>query len=136
MPIEFPLQRKKTPFGTVSNPLIDIHVMTLFGYIPFQFILDTGADCSKLPKSVSELIGIDLLDCPQTEFYGISGILINVYVSKIQIKIANHPLTIQCIFTEDENTPFILGRMDFFKKFNILIDNKNQKIKLTKFHKS
>ena len=135
MPIEFQLKRKKTNIGYVINPMIEANIKTIYGYIPFKFMLDSGADCSKLPISLSEIIGINLKKCKKESFYGISGKKISVYLSKIDIQIDKFKFPIRCIFTNDDHTPLILGRMDFFNRFNIMFDNKNKKIKLTKIKK-
>lgn len=63
---------------------------------------------------------------------GIEGEGISVRISKIDIKIGNTKLQIQCLFSPNETTPFILGRLGIFSRFNILFDNKHKQIKLTK----
>ena len=49
MSIEFPLARKQTPFGPVSDPKIPVAVKLAAAYVTYRFLVDTGADFSLAP---------------------------------------------------------------------------------------
>lgn len=132
MSIELPLVNKRTRFGIIPDSLIPIEVLTRFGYQTLEFVLDTGADFTMLPYHMTEVIGIDLSKCPQGRSYGIEGNSVKVYASKIQIRIGHVELKVRCLFSEKENTPYLLGRADVFSTFDITFDNRGKKIKLTK----
>lgn len=132
MAIEYPLNKIRTPLGTVADPTISIEVLTMSGYRLFDFLLDTGADCTILPKFMAGLLEIDLSACKRARSYGVEGKGVTVYIEKIDIKIDKYPLKIKCLFSEEETTPFILGRMGIFSKFNIIFDNKRKRIRLTR----
>ena len=132
MSIEFPLVNKRTSFGIIPDSLIPVEVLTKFGYQSLEFVLDTGADFTMLPRHMAEVIEIDLSACPQSRSYGIEGNGVKVYASQIQIKIGQVELKVRCLFSEKETIPYILGRADIFSRFNIIFDNRNKKIKLTK----
>ena len=128
MYIEFPLLKKITHLGIVSDPKVTISVLTKSGYRFFSFILDSGTDCTMLPRYEAEHIGIDLSLCPKSHSIGIEGQGINGYVAKITIKIGQDSFPIRCIFSEKDTTPYLLGKMDIFDKYNITFDNENEKI--------
>mgnify|MGYP001562700439 CR=1 FL=1 len=130
--ITFPLKDKITSLGFVPDPKVTILVLTKYGYEPFTFLLDTGADCTMAPASLAEDIGIDLQTCPTVRSCGIEGQGMIAYVSKIKVMIGSHELEIKCLFSEKETTPYILGRMDIFSHFNITFDNANKVIMLSK----
>lgn len=44
MSIEFPLRRKQTPFGLISDPKIPVVIHTPTGDRAYYFFIDTGAD--------------------------------------------------------------------------------------------
>lgn len=132
MPIEFPLLHKRTNLGIIPDSLIPVDVLTKFGYQTLQFILDTGADFTMLPHHMADLIDINLSLCPKSRSYGIEGDGVGVYLSHINIKIGREKLKIRCLFTEQDTTPFILGRADIFSRFNITFDNQRRKISLRK----
>lgn len=130
--ITFPLKDKLTSLGIVPDPKITLLVLTKYGYEPFTFLLDTGADCTMAPASLAEDIGIDLQTCPIVHSWGIEGEGITTYAGKIKVMIGSEELEIKCLFSEKETTPYILGRMDIFSHFNITFDNANKVIILTK----
>lgn len=103
----------------VIVPEMAISVKTRFGYRKEWFLIDSGADISMLPYFAS-----DLLDCKleksQEKMFGIDGYGVGVYTSKIKIKIYDAEETIRCVFSERDDIPFILGRLDLFDKYNII----------------
>ncbi len=132
MSIEYPLNKIRNPLGIVADPTIPVEVLTKSGYRFFDFLLDTGADCTMLPKFMAQIIGINLSTCKRTKSYGIEGKGVTVHIGKIGIKIGKYPLKVKCLFSKEETTPFILGRMGIFSKFNIIFDSKREKIRLSK----
>ena len=135
MSIEFPLIEKRTHLGVIPDPKIDILILEKSGYAPYKFLLDTGADCTMMPSSAAEDaedLDIDLNRCPIDRSYGIEGDGVKVYISQITVKIGDYKLTIKCLFSEKETTPYILGRADIFSVFNITFNNQDGKIKLSK----
>lgn len=128
MSIEFPLSEVNTRFGIIPTPLLTIPVLTKFGYQPYQFLFDTGADFTMLPRYMSEDLGISLKTLPQARSYGIEDKGITVFIGKIKAKFATKELTIRSLFSEKDTTPFLLGRMDIFSHFNIHFDNGRKKV--------
>ena len=131
MSTEFPLNEKITPLGTCSDPTIIVEVLTKDGFRSFNFIFDTGADCTILPRYLSKIVGVDLSACKIVQSYGLKNEPVKVFVAKITIRIAKLEFPIRCLFTEDDSTSLLLGRMDIFSRFNITFDNKHKKIRLS-----
>ena len=131
MQSKFPLKQKSTDLGVIADPIIAIEILTKYGYQSLDFIVDTGADCSMLPKSMAAIIGINLNKARKMYFGGIEGKGVLTYISEVTIKIIGKPIKITCAFSSNEQCPFILGRKDVFAKFNILFDNENRLIQFT-----
>lgn len=131
MRASFPLSYKYDPdFGVLSEPIIPTLILTKSGeYQLYDFILDTGADCSILPKTIAGDLGIDIKALPKISFKGIEGNTINAYLTKITLKITKTPIKVTCALSCNEKSPFILGRKDIFSHFNILFDNKGKQIR-------
>jgi predicted aspartyl protease len=129
--IVFPLSDVNTKFGTIPTPLLTISVLTKFGYQSYQFLFDTGADFTMLPRYMAEDIGVNTKTLPQIRSYGIEGRGINVFIGKIKVKFASEELTVRCLFSEKDTTPFLLGRIDIFTHFNIAFDNIHKKVTFT-----
>ena len=131
MPIEFPLPEKRTPFGLLPDPKITLHVKTRGGYLPYRFLLDTGADVSMVPFSMADDLGIDPARCPRDQCAGIEGRPVRVYRARMAVRIGHVDLTLGCLISESDSTPFLLGRADLFSRFNITFDNEHKRIILT-----
>ena len=128
MRIKFPLNKKHTLLGLIPDPVIPLPVLTRPGYQLFDFLVDTGADCSIMPQSVAKDLDVDIAKLPKMCFCGIEGKNIVAYIAKITIKITNTPIEITCALSSNEKSPFILGRKDLFSKFSIYFDNRNKSI--------
>lgn len=133
MPVDFPIGTKVISLGRVADPVVPLLVRTRQGYLPFDFLVDTGADCSMMPAAIATTeLGIDLARCPQETFFGIEGAGVRVYRGWVSLKIGPYPLRVRCVFSPREHTPLILGRMDLFRHFSITFDNHRHLIRFTK----
>ncbi len=133
MPVEFALGTKVISLGRVVNPVVPLLMLTRSGYAPFDFLIDTGADCSMIPASIAQTeLGVDLARCAQETFFGIEGSGVRVYRGWIALKIGPYPLRARCVFSTREHTPLILGRLDLFQHFSITFDNRRRLIRFTK----
>ena len=133
MPVEFSIGTKVISLGRVADPVVPLLVLTRRGYAPFDFLIDTGADCSMIPASIAQVeLGIDLTRSPQETFFGIEGGGLRVFRGWMRLKIGPHPLRVRCVFSPHEHTPLILGRLDLFRHFSVLFDNRRHLIRFTK----
>lgn len=111
--------KKLSIFKTDSIiPKVTIPVKTKFGYRKEVFLLDTGADITMLPASAKELFDRLFESCSQL-VYGIEGKSVNIIKSRIKMKICEREIDVRCVFSQRDDIPFILGRLDILKKFNI-----------------
>jgi len=133
MPVDFPIGWKTISLGRVANPVIPLLVRTRRGYVSFDFLIDTGADCSMIPASIAQAeLGVVLARCPQETFFGIEGHGIRVFRGSLALKIGPHPVRVRCVFSSREHTPLILGRLDLFRHFSLTFDNRRRLIRFTK----
>jgi len=133
MTISFRYKTVKRPDGTlVKTPSIPI---TLIGKESFDTIalLDSGADISAIPKSIAELLSLNM-ESKVTFTYGIGGKASSVETTvKILIQkgheryIFNLPVK---VILDEYNFPVLLGRLGFFDKFVITFDQENERILL------
>lgn len=135
MSVDFPIGTKVISLGRVADPVVPLLMLTRTGYVPFDFLIDTGADCSMIPASIAQTeLGVELAQCPQETFLGIEGSGVHVFRGWITVKIGPHPLRVRCVFSPREHTPLILGRLDLFRHFSITFDNRRHVIRFTKLH--
>lgn len=136
MPIEFPLPEKHTRYGVLPDPKITVFVRTRSGYQAYRFLLDTGADFSMVPFSMAKDLGVDLTRCPRDRCTGIEGTPLPVYHTEIGVRIGEVELLLRCLISENDATPFLLGRADFFSRFSITFDNQRKRIILSEISPS
>lgn len=133
MPIEFPIGTKVISLGRVVEPVIPILIRTQGGYLPFDFLIDTGADCSMIPAAMAEAeLGVNLARCSRDLFFGIEGSGVRVYRGWLPLKIGNYPLRVRCVFSTHHHCPLILGRMGVFRHFSITFDNQRRVVRFSK----
>ena len=133
MSVDFSVGTKVISLGRIVNPVVTILVKTRSGYVPFDFLIDTGADCSMIPASIAETeLGVSLARASQDTFFGIEGSGLQVYRGWASLKIGPYPLRVRCVFSPHEHSPLILGRMDVFRHFSITFDNRLHRIRFTK----
>ena len=123
MSIHYPLSEDLTPYGLLLTPLLPLQVSTLYGWRRFRFLLDSGADYTTVPESLAELIGIDITRCPRAQVFGIEDRPVSARVSSITIRLGSETIALRCHFLEGGGASYLLGRMDFFTRFNISFQN-------------
>lgn len=95
-------------------------------------LLDSGADLSVIPLSIAKILDLDLPE-ETSQSHGIGGSITTKRSKMIIILKKGHEdyqFAIPVEVSYDEDVPIILGRANFFDKFIISIDEKNEKIKL------
>ncbi|OGD89077.1 hypothetical protein A3I53_01325 [Candidatus Curtissbacteria bacterium RIFCSPLOWO2_02_FULL_40_13b] len=129
MKLRYPYESKSSlEFGYIPTIKLSLQVKSPKGYIPFIFLLDTGADVTSLPASAAEKLGIDLDQCPEKPMSGFEGITIMVYKSEIKIKFNKKTFRIPCVFNPNDDVPILLGRARILDRFNIFLDGENKEI--------
>lgn len=128
MRFEFPVPIVQTQFGPVIEPVVEIPLKLVDGYLSVRFFVDTGADVSMLPRSFAEYCGVDLAEAPPLTVTGIEGRGIDAWVGSITVRISDDEITIPCLFTTNENTPAVLGRAGVLERYSILFDASARKI--------
>lgn len=124
--IRLPCPSTDTIFGEILYPglIVDVWLASV-GYQPFEFILDSGADCTMVPRHMASLVGIQLPDSPDTYISGISGQRMPAYKGQLRMRIRTEEFELRCLFTRSNRTPFLLGRVDFFSLFDVRFDGRN-----------
>ena len=115
-------------FGNAINPQVEIPVKTINGYKKFEFLVDSGAVVSALPKTMAEDLGVNLSELPRITIEGFAGQKTFAYRGELVIMIGNEEVVIPVVFSENPQANYILGRIGFFDQFNIVFDAEDQSI--------
>lgn len=123
MSFTFPYQYGFVDNRKIPYPIITIQLETIRGSRDYSFIMDTGADSLTLPKYMIKLLGIDKRKLKESKSQGIGKKLVKTWEGKILITFCRKAFTVYCSFTDNDVTPFLLGKENIFDKFNIIFDN-------------
>lgn len=129
MKIEFPYLIKKGEFEEILGIYLWVKIKTKIGiYRSQKFLFDTGADFTSLPRFLSGVVGIDLAKCRQEIMYTANNEAMVTFRGKIVINLNSKDLELPCVFTEKDDTPFLLGKTGIIDRFDILLSAKKKKI--------
>lgn len=129
--IEFPLPRRDTPFGLISDPTISVLVRTLTGDRAYAFLIDTGADISVAPSFLARQVGLDWEALTPASVVGIERGGVTGRLGRLPIRLGSAELQPRCLFLEVPGAPFLLGRADFLDRFALTLDAARGTIILT-----
>jgi hypothetical protein len=120
-------------YGEVFEPIVELPVLYPGEeYHDQEFLLDSGAVISSLPRERAADLGMSLAKLPRIVFGGFGGTTSFGYQATIQILVGDEELTIPVVFTEAAGTKPILGRSGFFEKYSIYFNARSEKIEITK----
>ena len=126
--ISFPYRYKSSPFGKIPDLTITVPVSTWYGWKPFDFMVDSGADISLVPKMMADLVGADLSKLPCYRSYGIEGKGVPTYHGPLKLKFGKDSVKVPCLFSSQEDSPILLGRAGLFDHYTIIFDNHSKEI--------
>src|SRR5712672_2102746 len=90
--IEFPYSRRPGQHRTLLFPAVPAEVLLPLGFHPIRPLLDSGADCSMLPRYIGELIGLNFARLPVKTITGIEGRSIRGFKAFVRLRIDKLPL--------------------------------------------
>lgn len=126
MSFKFPYQYGFIDNRKIPYPVVPILLNTIRGKRSFLFIMDTGADSLTLPKYMIHLLGIDKNSLIESGSQGIGKKLVKTWEGKISITFCGKTFLANCSFTDNDKTPFLLGKENIFDKFNVIFDNERE----------
>lgn len=114
-------------FGNALNPQVKLQVKTTTGYNSLEFLIDSGAVVSALPKIAALDMGADLENLPRITIEGFAGQKTFAYRGEFVVKIGQDDVVLPVVYSENPQASNILGRIGFFDQFNIVFnaDDKN-----------
>lgn len=118
MRIEFPyLKERSSIFGMVARPLAKVVIEDNFAQWMY---IDSGADVTLIPHSVGRLIGLrrSKRDKPR-KIFGIGRSSIPVLIKRVRMRLGSAEFQARIAWSQAEDVPMLLGRMDVFKRFNV-----------------
>ena len=115
-------------FGNAINPQVKLPVKTVKGFKDTEFLIDSGAVVSALPKTMAEDLGVDLTTLPRITIEGFAGQKTFAYKGEFVVRVGKEEVAIPVVFSENPQANNILGRIGFFDQFSIKFDALTQQI--------
>ena len=115
--------------GQLFYPFVRVSIKTIYDWQDFDFLVDTGADVTTLPKTILPVIGINEKSLKRQETQGVGGIWVETFEITLPVRIDSDEFLIHASVTntEKEGLPFLLGRKDILeKRFSLMIDSKRK----------
>ena len=120
-------------YGEVFEPIVEVPIHYPDGsYKDQEFLLDSGAVVSSLPREKAEELGYSLAMLPRITFAGFGGTSSFAYQADIQMKLKDEEIELPVVFTEAAGTKPILGRSGFFDTYSVNFDSRTETIEITK----
>ncbi len=126
--IEFSYRKEYSPvLGNIYRPCAEIILKHNEKIVLFYPYIDSGADITLIPRSLGEMLGLEL-DDNIIELGGLGDNKVPVLIKKIEIKIGRYLIPIHVAWALIEEIPPLLGRKDLFTQFLISFDEENKVI--------
>ncbi len=120
-------------YGEVFEPLVSVPIyFPEDGFKSEEFLLDSGAVVSSLPRERAAELGLSLAKLPRIVFGGFGGTTSFGYQSNIKIMVGGDEVSIPVVFTESEGTKPILGRSGFFEQYSVIFNARSRRIEIVK----
>lgn len=95
-----------------------------------DFLLDTGAVVSSLPREMAETLGYNLAFLPRQTFKGFGNTTSFAYEAEMDVQLGSQTIKLPVVFTEASGSRALLGRKGMFDKFTIVVDHKNKMVEI------
>jgi hypothetical protein len=117
--MKYQLRKERTRhFGILLRPVVEV---ILHGGVTVKeiFYVDSGADITIIPRSVGELLQLELVENEIIDLSGIGEGKISVAIKSINMEIAGARFKSRIGWALTEKVPLLLGRLDVFDRFRI-----------------
>ncbi len=104
--------------GEIKHPLIEL-VLKHQRYVKLFATIDSGAIMSVFPKSVCELLGLEYEEGEKAFLLSATRHEIPVRVHEVTVIIGEIEFKARVGFSDEENIPHVLGRLDVIDKVEI-----------------
>ncbi len=128
MRIEFPfVEEPANIVPVILRPFARVALINGNNTIVQDMYIDSGADISLIPYSVGIALGfrLETNEMPK-KIRGIGGGTISVAIRQAKMKIGENIFDVRIAWCLSEDVPLILGRLDIFDNFRIIIDQRNK----------
>lgn len=115
----------------VLRPVIPIEITHKNLTVPYEVLVDSGADLCIFNVQIAYVLGIDLVKGIKLQVSGITGFPEDVYIHTVKVKIGGRRYKIDVGFIKMSNTSYgVVGQKGFFDIFVVKFDLVRREIDL------
>lgn len=115
----------------ILRPVVPIEIHHNNLEVPYEVLIDSGADISVFDASLAEVLGINLVKGVKKQIIGATGFPENMYLHAILIKVGDIEFRVEVGFMNiSTNSYGIAGQRGFFSKFIVKFDLQREEIEL------
>ncbi len=115
--------------GDKPRPLLEVEIEKL-GIV--LCVIDSGADYSTFPKRIGKEAGVDFTKAKKSTSECAHGDTVVSYIAPMRVFIRSEEFVLTVNFIENGGEPALLGRYDFFDRFEITFDEASQQVTFKK----
>ena len=115
----------------VLRPVIPIEIIKNSVEVPYEVLVDSGADLCIFDAHIAEILGIDILKGERQQVSGLTGFPEFYYLHEILIKVGGLEYKTEAGFMSMRSSAYgIVGQKGFFDIFVVKFDLLKEEIKL------
>ena len=115
----------------ILRPVIPIEIHQNSLEVPYEVLVDSGADISVFDASLADVLGINLVKGIRKQIIGATGFPENMYLHTILIKVGEIEFKIEVGFMNiSTNSYGIVGQRGLFNKYIVKFDLNKKAIEL------
>lgn len=119
-------------FGMIYTPNILLAVKTTDSFKNYNFLVDTGAIVSAMPAKETSQMGLNLAFLPRLAVEGYGGQITFTYRGKIDLKLLDDLISLPCVFSDVDQSNYILGRKGLFENYTISFNSERKAVEFIK----
>jgi hypothetical protein len=131
--VEFLYRKEKSGLlGEILRPIAQLEIKSQQSdwYTAIMYI-DSGADITLVPRNFGALLGLDLTQ-NLGQIRGIGDAIVPLSLQNVKFRIEKHEIRVKIAVALINEVPYLLGRYDFFKLFNISFQEHKGKVVMEK----
>lgn len=115
----------------ILRPVILIEVIKNGLEVPYEVLVDSGADLCIFDAHIAEILGIDVTKGERREVSGLTGFPEFYYLHDILLKVGGLEYKVEVGFMSMRGSAYgIVGQKGFFDKFIVKFDLKKEEVEL------
>lgn len=116
----------------VLRPVIPVEIINKGIVLPYEVLVDSGADSCIFDAQIAEILGIDVFAGQKKTVWGITGVGADYYAHRLTVKVGGWSYEIEVGFLADiaRLGYGVVGQKGFFDIFVVKFDLQKEEIEL------